>query len=108
MSLLKKCRLHHQTPLSCLIEEVRTISETIVTELLCNALRVGTLWTFFDKVVEEAKNFEVKALQAVVFVVVKFLGNCVVVTLKEVLALLVRRLFIFHRVEFKLLVHLLL
>lgn len=59
MSLLEECRLHHQTALSCLIEEVRTISETIVAELLCDALRVGTLWTFFDEVVEEAENLEV-------------------------------------------------
>lgn len=70
MSLLQECFLRHQAALSCLVEKVRPISEPIVTELLGDALGIGTLWPLLDEVVEEAQDLEVEALQAVVFVVV--------------------------------------
>ena len=70
MSLLQECLLRHQAALSRLVEKVRTISEPIITELLGDTLGVGTLWPLLDEVVEEAEDLKVKALQAVVIVVV--------------------------------------
>jgi len=76
--------------------------------LLRDALGVGSLRAFLDEVVKEAEDFKVEALQAIVFIIVQLLSNCIIIALQEVLAFLIRRFFIFHRVEIHLLLHLLL
>ena len=108
MSLFCELGLQHETTLSRLIEEVGTIGKPIIAELLCDALRIGAFRTFFNEVVEEAEDLEVEALEAVVLVIVQLLSDCVVVALQEVLALLIRGLFVLHGVELVLLGHLLL
>ena len=62
VSLLQQGLLSHHATLSCLVEKVGTISEPIITELLGDALGVGTLWPLLDEVVEEAEDLKVKAL----------------------------------------------
>lgn len=106
ISLLCELGLEHKSSFSRFIEEVGTVGKSVIAELLGDALRIGTLGTLFYKVVEEAKNLEIEALKAIILVVVQFLSDSVIVTLEEVLALLIGCLFVFHRIELKLLLHL--
>lgn len=96
MSLLSELCLEHETALGRFIEEVGTVGEPIIAELLGNALRVGSLGALLDEVVEEAQDLEVQAFEAVVLVVVELLSYRVVVALEEVLTLLVRCLLVLH------------
>ena len=96
LSLLSQLRLKHETALCSLIEKVGTISQPVIAELLGDALSVWTFRPLLDKVVEEAEDLEVEALKAIILVIVKLLRDRVIVALEEVLALLIRCLFIFH------------
>ena len=108
LSLLCQLGLEHEAALGGFVEEVGTIGEAIIAELLSDALSVGTLGAFLDEVVQEAQDFKVKALKAVIFVVVQLLSNGIVIALEEILALLIGGLLVFHGVELILLRHLLL
>ena len=108
VSLLSELCLEHQTTFGRFIEEVSPVSEPIIAELLGDALSVGSLRPLLNEVVEEAEDLKVQAFEAVVLVVIQLLSYRVVVALEEVLALLVRCLLVLHRVQLKLLVHLLL
>ena len=108
LGLLCQLGLEHEAALSSLVEKVGTVSEAIIAELLSDALSVGTLGAFLDEVVQEAQDFKVKALKAVIFVVVQLLSNGIVIALEEILTLLIGSLLVFHSVELILLRHLLL
>ena len=54
MSLLGQLGLEHEAALGGLVEEIGAVGESIVAELLRDALRVRPLWTFLDEVVKEA------------------------------------------------------
>lgn len=51
VSLLSELGLKHEAALCCLVEEVGTVSQTIVAELLRDALGIGSLRAFLDEVV---------------------------------------------------------
>ena len=81
MSLLGQLCLQHQPSFSSLIEEIGPVGEPIVTELLGDALRIGSLGSLLNEVVKEAEDLVVKALQTVILVIVELLGDRVVVAL---------------------------
>ena len=70
LSLLGELGLEHQSALRRLVEEVCAVCQSIVAELLGDALRVGSLRTFLDEVVQEAKDLEVEALQTIILIIV--------------------------------------
>jgi len=96
LSLLSELRLQHETALGRFIEKISTISEAIIAELLGDALRVWAFRTLLDEIVQKAQNLEIQALQAIIFIIIQLLRNCVVVALEEILALLVGCFFVFH------------
>ena len=81
MSLLRKLGLKHKPTLGSFVEEVGAVGEPIVAELLGDALSVGSLGTLLDEVVEEAKDLEVEAFEAIVLIVVELLSNRVIIPL---------------------------
>ena len=81
MSLLRQLCLEHQTPLSRLIEKVRSISKPIIAELLGNALSVRAFGTLFNEVIQETKDLEVEALQAIILIIIQLLRNRVIIPL---------------------------
>ena len=70
MSLFSKLSLKHQTALSGFIEEVSTVCKPVVTELLSDALSIGAFRALLNKIVEEAKDLEVEALETIILVIV--------------------------------------
>ena len=70
LSLLGELGLEHQSTLRRLVEEVCAVCQTIIAELLGDALRVGSLRTFLNEVVQEAKDLEVEALQTIILIIV--------------------------------------
>ena len=70
LSLLSELGLEHQSTLRRLVEEVCAVCQTIIAELLGDALRVGSLRTFLNEVVQEAKDLEVEALQTIILIIV--------------------------------------
>ena len=89
MSLLCELCLEHEATFGGLVEEIGAVGKAIVAELLGDALCVRSLRTLLDEVIEEAKDLEVKALKTIILIIIKLLGNSVVISLKEVLALLI-------------------
>jgi hypothetical protein len=89
LSLLSELSLEHEASLGRFIEEICPISKSIVTELLGDALRIWTFWTFFNEIIKEAQNLEIEALKAIIFIIVELLSNRVIIPLQKVLAFLV-------------------
>lgn len=108
MSLLGQLGLEHEPSLDRFVEVIGAVSESIVAELLGDALRVGTLRSMLNEVVQEAEDLKVERLQRIILIIVKLLCDRVIVSLKEVLALLVASLLVLHAEELVLLAHLLL
>ena len=81
MSLLRQLGLKHQTPLSRLIEKVRTICKPIIAELLCDTLGVRTFGPLLNEIIQETKDLEVEALQAIILIIIQLLRNRVIIPL---------------------------
>ena len=71
------------------VEKIGSICQTVIAELLGDALGIWALGTLFDEVIEEAQDLEVKAFQTVILIIVQLLSDRVVIALQEILALLI-------------------
>ena len=81
MSLLRQLGLKHQTPLGCLIEKVRSIGKPIIAELLGNTLSVRAFGPLLNEIIQETKDLEVEALQAIILIIIQLLRNRVIISL---------------------------
>ena len=81
MSLLRQLGLKHQTPLSCLIEKVRSISKPIIAELLCDTLGIRAFGPLLNEIIQETKDLEVEALQTIILIIIQLLCNRVIIPL---------------------------